>query len=343
MSEYFAFLSGETTDLGRAELSTLAELLDFQVRIKWSGRLAQIEATDNPVPFLLDRAALVKEAGSVIATSHKSHPELGDIPDSVLQGCATSSESFVVRTISLSNHRRLEFRNQMVKSLGRRIRNLTKARVSAKNPDVKILTLVLDDKILVCKSTESRLRKDIRAREPGKKTFFHPSMMNASLSRIMCNLANVMPEDIVVDPFCGGGGILCEVASIGAIPVGIDLNWRLLRGAQTNLTSDFTPGFNLIQGDARHLPLEDQSCNAIVTDPPYGRASSTRGSLAKDLVEKSLKMATNLLVTNGRLCICGSSDMDIPEIVRHAGFNLIHKLRVPVHSGLIREIVSATI
>jgi tRNA (guanine10-N2)-dimethyltransferase len=318
-------------------------MLNFQVRIEWNGRLAQIEATDNPVPFLLERAALVKEAGLVIEISYQFHPDFSDIPDSVLQDCVAPSESFVVRTVSLTSNRRVEFRDQVAKSLGRRIQNLTKARVSANNPDVKILALVLDNRILVCKSIESKLRKDIRAREPGKKAFFHPSMMNASLSRSMCNLASVMPNDIVVDPFCGGGGILCEVASIGAIPVGIDLNWRLLRGAQINLTSEFAQDYNLIQGDVRHLSFDDMSCNAIVTDPPYGRASSTRGSQAKDLVEKSLAVAANILVTNGRICICGSSDMDIPEIVRHAGFNLIHKRRVPVHSGLIREIVSATL
>ena len=118
-------------------------------------------------------------------------------------------------------------------------------------------------------------------------------MMNATLSRVMCNLAGLMPGEIMLDPFCGGGGILCEASYIGARTIGIDLNWRLLSGSKENLS--FTDGdYSVIQGDVRSLPI--QQCDCIVTDPPYGRASSTRGARAIELVESLFERIDTILV-----------------------------------------------
>jgi tRNA (guanine10-N2)-dimethyltransferase len=166
--------------------------------------------------------------------------------------------------------------------------------------------------------------------------FFHPSMMNAILARAMCNLAGVMPNDIVLDPFCGGGGILYEILSLGAKPIGIDLNWPLLTGAGKNLADSQDSDYCLVQGDARSMPVS--GCNCIVTDPPYGKSSSTRGSQSVKLVESLLNQAGSILQSGGRMCICASSEMDISQLIAVFGITPVFHVRVPVHSGLTREI-----
>jgi len=177
----------------------------------------------------------------------------------------------------------------------------------------------------------------LREREPGRKSFFHPSMMNATLARVMCNLAGVMPGEIVLDPFCGGGGILCEASFIGARTVGVDLNWRLLAGSKENLSSAGRE-YTAIQGDIRSLPV--RMCDCIVTDPPYGRASSTRGAQAIELVESLFEKADSILRRKiESICICGSSEMNLQNVAESMGLVVNQVLQIRVHSGLVRELV----
>jgi tRNA (guanine10-N2)-dimethyltransferase len=165
-------------------------------------------------------------------------------------------------------------------------------------------------------------------------------MMNSALARVMCNLAGVRGGDVVLDPFCGGGGILCEAAHIGASVVGIDMSWKLLVGAIRNL-SEISSNYSLIQGDAQYLPI--QSVDRVVTDPPYGRASSTRGNLAIKLVESLFENVDSIIQSKGvSLCLCSDSEMKVSQIIRDAGFMVAHEIRMRVHSGLVRDIVTVT-
>ncbi|MBE0525978.1 MAG: methyltransferase domain-containing protein, partial [Candidatus Thorarchaeota archaeon] len=151
----------------------------------------------------------------------------------------------------------------------------------------------------------------------------------------------VRSGDIVLDPFCGGGGILCEASHIGASVIGIDLSWKLLVGASSNL-SGIGVNYTLIQGDAQHLPIK--SVNRIVTDPPYGRSSSTRGGIATKLVESLIENVDSILQLKGEcLCLCCDREMGLSQIVQDSGLTIAHQLSMRVHSGLVRDIVSVKI
>jgi tRNA (guanine10-N2)-dimethyltransferase len=203
-----------------------------------------------------------------------------------------------------------------------------------------VLVIITPDRILVCISKESRLRQELRLREPGRKPFFHPSMMNSQLARVICNLAGVRPKATVLDPFCGGGGILSEAAILGARVLGWDLNWRLIMGAKRNL-AEFGEEISVIQADSRWPPLLVKQVDCITTDPPYGRASSTRGAKARKLVLTFLEYIPEIVKEGGRLCICGSHEMEIKEMMQDLGFTIKYHILVPVHSGLTREVIAA--
>jgi tRNA (guanine10-N2)-dimethyltransferase len=250
-------------------------------------------------------------------------------------------DNFSVKTLCAGITHDVDGREQMERILGAHIKEITGAKVKLRNPSVQILVLIMSDKNLVCKSNESQLRPLLRGREPGKKTFFHPSMMNSTLARVMCNLAGVRSGDIVLDPFCGGGGILCEASHIGASVIGIDLSWKLLVGASRNL-SEISMNYTLIQGDAQHLPIK--SVNRIISDPPYGRSSSTRGGIATALVESLIENVDSILQTKGEgMCLSCDSEMGLPQMVQNAGLTIAHQLSMRVHSGLVRDIVSVKI
>jgi tRNA (guanine10-N2)-dimethyltransferase len=337
LTKYFVYISGEHIDVAQAEVNALVRLLKLD-EILWEDRIGLIDSPVNPVPFLLERAALVKEAGIVLTETTELDTLESELSEDVLKNSIESTDTFSVRTISLAEKNKFKDRQEIESGLGARIKQVTGAGVSLDSPQSRILVLLSKDSIRVCETFASELRPNLRAREPGRKPFFHPSMMNATLARVMCNLAGVMPDEIVLDPFCGGGGILCEASLIGAKTVGIDLNWRLLTGGIENLTA-IGNNHTFIQGDVRNIPIHE--CDCIVTDPPYGRASSTRGAHAVRLVESLLRNVDSILRRrNESLCICGSSEMNIQNLVRNSGLEVSQTLHIRVHSGLVREILT---
>ncbi|MFX1264397.1 MAG: methyltransferase domain-containing protein [Promethearchaeota archaeon] len=338
MAGYFAFASGENIELAKAELDSLIRILDENAVVSWTGPLALIEMDSNPTTFLLDRAAMIKEAGIILARDPSSDKTLDWVNDDIFRDLIGPQSSFSVRSKSLTGSREIEFRDELTILLGTRIRRATGARVALDAPDVRIVVILTSSGTIVCESRESVIRRELRLRDPGRKAFFHPSMMNSQLARAMCNLAGVRSDSIVLDPFCGGGGILCEIALLGARAIGIDLNWRLINGARTNLSAIPHSDFALIQTDASSSPVGKQRLDCIVTDPPYGRTSSTRGARAVNLVRMFLEEVPDMIRTGGRMCICGSSDMNVNEMILELGFAVTSRLEVRVHSGLTREV-----
>lgn len=337
MTKYFVYISGEHIDVAQAEVNALVRLLKLN-EISWRDRIGLIDSPSNPVPFLLERAALVKEAGLVYTETSDQDALETNLSEDVLKNSIRSTETYSVRTISVSKKNKFRDRQEIESRLGAHIKKVTHAGVSLDNPQSRILVFLFPDSVLVCKSYASQLRPRLRNRNPGRKPFFHPSMMNATLARVMCNLAGVMPGEIILDPFCGGGGILCEASLLGAKTVGIDLNWRLLSGGVENL-AEIGNNHTFIQGDVRNIPIRE--CDCIVTDPPYGRASSTRGAHAVHLVESLLGNIDSILRRrNESLCICGSSKMNIQNLVRNSGLVVGQLLRIKVHTGLVREILT---
>ena len=341
LTAYFAFISGENVELAKAEVELLLNQFLVDKELTWQGRLAKIRMSVDPTGFLLERAALVQKAGIILYESNQIDSITQGISDDEWTTLITEQDDFSVKTLCIDEDNDSSMRLQIEKVLGAHIKKVTDARVNLRTPSVQILVLITSERILVCKSGTSKLRALLRNREPGKKPFFHPSMMNSMLARVMCNLAGVRVGDVVLDPFCGGGGILCEAAHIGASVIGIDLNWKLLVGAIINL-SEIGAKYSIIQGDAQHLPIK--SIHRIVSDPPYGRASSTRGSIAIKLVESLLENVDSILQSKGEcLCLCGDSEMKLSQIAQNAGFIVARQLKMRVHSGLVREIVTVRI
>jgi tRNA (guanine10-N2)-dimethyltransferase len=332
-------ISGEDINLAKAEIDSLIGLTGAKARVMWHGQLALIKSAYDITHFLLERAAMIKEAGSVISQGSSSDT-IEWVSDDVLMACVKPTETFSVRAKSLTEERHVERRERFIALLGARIRNLTDARVSLDKPDVKILVIMARDRTLVCISNESRLRSELRLREPGRKPFFHPSMMNSQLARVICNLAGVRPRVTVLDPFCGGGGILCEAAILGARVLGWDLNWSLIMGAVKNLAESLDKETSVIQADSRWPPLRAKQVDCITTDPPYGRTSSTRGAKARKLVLTFLEHTPEIVKEGGRLCICGSHELEIKDLMQDLGFAIKYHVLVPVHSGLTREVTA---
>ena len=338
LTRCFVYVSGENIELAKAEVAALSRILSSDLKLFWMGRLGILEGANDISRFILDRAALTHRAGRILYETDSLESLIETVPRDFWMNKLDSNDTFNVKTLSINTEHSLDERLLVERELGTHIKTTTGARVSLRNANYQVLVILSDTKVLVCKSTDSQLRSELRKRSPGKKSFFHPSMMNSSLARVMCNLAEIKADDIVLDPFCGGGGILCEASYLGAFSLGLDLNWKLLQGAKKNL-EEIGSRYSILQADAQALPIKSVDC--IVTDPPYGRSSSTRGVRSTALVEEVLKRLDSIIQSKGEhVCICGSTEMSLPQLIRNYGLHIGQDLRIRVHSGLVREIVT---
>jgi tRNA (guanine10-N2)-dimethyltransferase len=165
--------------------------------------------------------------------------------------------------------------------------------------------------------------------------FQRPVSLPPRLARVLVNLAHVGPGDRVVDPFVGTGSLLLEAALIGARTVGIDASASMIRGALNNFSHLGQTPETLRQADAAIAAEEfgPGSFDALVTDPPYGRASGTGGEAPEHLWSRSLLAWTDRVRAGGRLGIIVPTGVEVPNLDARL------ELAIPqrVHRSLTRE------
>lgn len=165
--------------------------------------------------------------------------------------------------------------------------------------------------------------------------FRRPVSLPPRLARAAVNLARVRPADRVLDPFLGTGALLAEAGLVGGTLYGIDRNPEMVRGALRNLAHLGVGAQELLAGDARTVDFHEpqRTFSAIVTDPPYGRSSSTGGEETSKLVDDVVSRWWERLVPEGRLLVIvptGAAPLSVPKSPRF-------HIPVRVHRSLTRE------
>jgi len=123
-----------------------------------------------------------------------------------------------------------------------------------------------------------------------KRSYIGRTSMDAQLSFIMANQAQITKSSLVYDPFLGTGSLLIPLAHFGAVTFGSDIDIKALRGwgkstrkGEKHYQSNQSVAGNMVeygldQGYLGSFAADFQSplfrCSplfdAIVTDPPYG-------------------------------------------------------------------------
>ncbi|CAG5133308.1 unnamed protein product [Candidula unifasciata] len=138
--------------------------------------------------------------------------------------------------------------------------------------------------------------------------FIANTSMDACLSMVMANLAQVKENDFVIDPFVGSGSLLVSSAHFGAYVIGTDIDYLLLhakarpsRAKQKTRSEDESVQSNLRQYGLENKYIDvlvaDASLqkmwrdgwkfDAIITDPPYGIRESASKIVRRDLQEEA--------------------------------------------------------
>lgn len=142
--------------------------------------------------------------------------------------------------------------------------------------------------------------------------FQRPVSLPPRLARAAANLARIRAGDRVADPFVGTGALLAEAGLLGARLYGVDRDPEMVRGALRNLAHLAVGAEEMIVGDAGTvaLPSGETGFDAVLTDPPYGRSSSTGGEDGSALLARVLPRWAEAVRPGGKVVVILGAESD---------------------------------
>jgi len=144
---------------------------------------------------------------------------------------------------------------------------------------------------------------------PTDRPFFKPVTLDPRLARLMVSLSfSCNPPSMIVDPFCGTGGIAIEASLLGLDVLASDLDSRMVEGTKSNLDWAMGSGSYKIErcpADSIHEIWGQVEDCSFVFDPPYGRNAWTS--------EDGLDVFLGALSSAGKMCPGGTICTMLPS------------------------------
>jgi len=330
-------LSGEELTLPFSEIRALIQIYSPDDKCERLGkRVVYSTLSDSEiVSKVASRSAYCRFGGHLISKSEGGNNDLllkMLVTDDIVIG---KGKSYAVTSETLEREAWGE--------LGAKIKTLTGAKVSLEKPDVLFQVEKTDQGLVLAFCTNGYKKFTWRTRRPRARKFFLPSAIYPKLARLLVNLSRVREGEIFSDPFCGTGSLLIEASLMGIRTVGIDRGRWIAKGAMKNLK-----GFNLdteslvIRGDSTHTYLPISHLDAVSTDVPYGRASSTRGKNTSTIIREFSSALAGILVNDDRRRVPRYAVIMRPSHVEldvdRNSFQVEEEHRIYVHRSLTRAI-----
>ena len=180
-------------------------------------------------------------------------------------------------------------------------------------------------------------KKHFEDSKPHKRPFFYPGSMNPKLARCMVNLSRVKEGELLLDPFCGTGGILIEAGLIGCKVVGSDVYWKMKNGTAINLDYYGITDYRTFHLDVRELKMYEK-VSSVVTDPPYGISTSTGDVDDEGIFKEFFHAIYDNMKDDAYLCMASPHYIDLKPMVDEVGFKIVEQYGIKMHKSLTRII-----
>lgn len=278
-------LSGEELSLPYAEIQALVETYSEVSRCEMlARRIIRSDLEDQElISRITSRAAYCRFGGSILSSGENLSDLARDLDKSTIEEgktFAVSSETFDKPTCG---------------DLGGLIKEKTHARVSLEDPDCVFQVEKAGDLMVLGISKDGYKRFSWRERRPRARRFFLPSAIYPKLARFLVNLSRVREGEYFLDPFCGTGSLLIESSIMGMKTIGMDLSRWIPKGARLNMQGFSLDFESIVRSDSTYKNLPFTSIDAIATDVPYGRASSTKGKDTTTIIREFTSAAGDAL------------------------------------------------
>jgi tRNA (guanine10-N2)-dimethyltransferase len=345
-------LSGEHETLPRAELLASLDALHISYTIKLgAGRIFVIEAQVAPesakLVELARRLGMTHQVYEVLGQCGLHDRELLTLVESAdLEAVMGTGRTFAVCVHFMEQNQLYPDRQALLKAVGECIARKGYA-VDLKRPAKTFVLLFTADDCFLCTRVWRIDKRQFGDKRPHARPFFSPGVIMPKVARAIVNLSGIRAAELLLDPFCGTGGIVLEGAMVGARVVGTDIQRKMVYGAQKN-TAFFSVPCELVMSDATRLPLQSESVDAVVTDLPYGRASVIAGSGIPDDEDARAEYLARLyeaamaeihrVLKPGKRAVMVSNTPSLPALTRGMGFLLCDEHSYRVHKSLTRYI-----
>jgi tRNA (guanine10-N2)-dimethyltransferase len=278
-SRSLVLLSGEPTTIPSAEAKALFLAYDSGSRF------------DLPEPgvILAESAADPFVVGARIAFSKRVGPLISE-PSEVAE--TVRGKPVRVRSFSLPSGGSPADPGVVLKGL--------EVSVDLKNPAFE-LTVVEGKRRYFALTSPGEMRQGWSLRRPRRRPFFHPAAIFPKLSRALVNFSRCKEGELFLDPFAGTGSLAIEASVVGARVVALDRAEKMTRGSLVNMKKFGQEWLGVVRCDSFSPPVT--RVDAIATDVPYGRASSTGGKDAGGVVRDAILAAQSLLKRGSMLVI----------------------------------------
>ncbi|UCF07761.1 MAG: methyltransferase domain-containing protein [Thermoplasmata archaeon] len=320
-------LSGEHECLPRAEVLACLEALEIEYDIEnEDAGILVIQAEGADIDDLGKRLALTR---FIDLNYHSCEPEELESLDWAFD---IGEGTFAVRA------RRIQGQHEglNLKELEKRIADRVKGNntVDLENPDIEVRVIV-SQRCFIGLKKKTIPRSAFEERKVQNRPYFSPVSLHPRLARALVNLSRVRRGQVLLDPFCGTGGILIEAAMVGADVVGSDIDKRMVGGCRENLESLGIENARLLQADISELKNSIDDVDAIATDPPYGRAATTNREELASLYRRAFETCEAVLGREGYMAVVLPSTESISLGEEHLSLRESYTLKV--HRSLTRH------
>lgn len=217
------------------------------------------------------------------------------------------------------------------------LENCEDIKVKLREPNSLVRLVAYQNDVYIAIEKIKLNKKHFEDSKPHKRPFFYPGSMSPKLARCMVNLSRATEGQLLLDPFCGTGGILIEAGLIGCKVLGSDIYWKMKNGTAINLEHYGITDYRTFNLDVRELKMYEK-VDSVVTDPPYGISTSTGDIEGNDIFKEFFYSIYNNMKDDAYLCMASPHYVDLKPMADEVGFEIIEQYGIKMHRSLTRII-----
>jgi len=288
---FFFELSGESKDMPSAEARRCieAECGRYDVIGGGPGYLLASFPEEN-LQSIADRLALTHSIGRYLGTYEPNY------------ACSLSQVhlpegTFAIRAKRFEGMKKSVDSQKLIRDIGNILSKNND--VDLRNPDI-IVRMQLCDKVHLYIEEKVIDPNILERRKVGERPFFSPISLHPKYARALINLTGAKRGDVVLDPFCGTGGLVIEAADMGMKAIASDFDEEMVLGCRENMAFYDLALHDFETIDIKDIPDRFHDIDIVVTDPPYGRSTKTGGEKVNDIHLTAMRTIPKVLRDGGK-------------------------------------------